>query len=110
MTFVVDIDDTLLLYPADKTYDDIWERYKDAIANKKEIEFVNGLFDAGHCIILHTGRNWDKYEITKKQLKEFNINHHELVMGKPQGVYIDKDSYKSIRRALIDLNVSYGSN
>jgi hydroxymethylpyrimidine pyrophosphatase-like HAD family hydrolase len=105
MTFVIDIDDTLLLYPENKEYADIWRRYKDAIANHTEIERVNYLYENGHKIILHTGRNWDKYEITKNQLAEFNINHHELVMGKPQGVYIDKDSYKTVKDCMNDFKL-----
>ena len=96
MTFVIDIDDTLILYP-DKIYENIENRYQDAIPNKKEIDIVNKSYNNGHVIILHTGRNWNKYERTKQQLKDFNICHSELVMGKPQGIYIDKDSYKTFK-------------
>lgn len=99
--YVIDLDDTLLLYP-EYEYSNIEERYKDAIPDLNEIEIVNRLFTAGNIIIIHTGRNWDKYEITKRQLADFNINYHELVMGKPQGIYIDKDSYKTLHEALND--------
>lgn len=95
MTFVIDIDDTILLYP-NKHYDNIEERYIDAKVDEKLKDAINKLFNAGNVIILHTGRNWDKYEITKNQLKEFDIKHTELVMGKPQGIYIDRDSYKTL--------------
>lgn len=93
MTFVIDIDDTLLLYDNDYTG---LTRYKSAKPNIKEIKLVNEKYKKGNKIIIHTGRNWDKYDFTKKQLKEFKIKYHELIMGKPQGIYIDKDSYKSI--------------
>ena len=107
MNFIIDIDDTLLNYHENKEYDEIWKRYKDAKPDYSQIEIVNELYKNGHKIILHTGRNWDKYEITKNQMAEFNINHHELVMGKPQGVYIDKDSYKNIEECLNDYNLPY---
>lgn len=88
MVFVVDIDDCLLLYENSR-------EYKDAIPNTKEIKKLNELY-RNNTIILHTGRNWDKYDMTKKQMKQFGIKHHELVMGKPQGVYIDSDSRKHL--------------
>lgn len=99
MTYVIDIDDTLIWYP-DKEYKDIYEKYDSAIPDKEEIEALNMLFDKGNYVILHTGRNWDKYELTKVQMANFGIKHHELVMGKPQGIYIDKDSYKTISEYL----------
>ena len=92
MVFVIDLDDTLLLYEIDRVY-------SDAKPNIKEIEISNKLYDEGNIIIIHTGRNWDKYVMTKNQLKKFGINHHELVMGKPQGVYIDVDSKKTLGEA-----------
>lgn len=93
MNFVVDIDNTLLLYPDG-------DNYNDAVPNIDEIKILNSLYVKGHIIIIHTGRNWDKYEFTKKQLKDFGIKYHELVMGKPQGIYIDTDSYQSLREYL----------
>jgi uncharacterized HAD superfamily protein len=103
MTFVVDIDDTLLI--PKKRQCEYCKRivYYDSKPIKSEIEMLNSMYDAGHIIILHTGRNWDCYEITKSQLKEHNIKHHELVMGKPQGIYVDRtqsidslEEYKNI--------------
>lgn len=99
-TFVIDIDDTLLLYPKNRPYSEIWKRYVDAVADHEEIDLTNELYRKGHVIILHTGRNWDKYDITVKQLAEFNINYHQLVMGKPQGIYIDKDSRKTLKETI----------
>jgi hypothetical protein len=94
MTYVIDIDDTLLIYPKHAVFAD--NKYNCALPNKDEIKRCNELFDS-NTIILHTGRNWDKYEFTKKQMERFGIKYHELVMGKPQGIYIDKDSYKSLK-------------
>jgi hydroxymethylpyrimidine pyrophosphatase-like HAD family hydrolase len=102
LTFVIDIDDTLLLYPR-KHFIEVFDKYKSAEPNFEMIKTVNQLFKAGHIIILHTGRNWDKYTMTKQQLLDFDISYHELVMGKPQGIYIDKDSYKSIKEYFEDV-------
>lgn len=88
MTFVIDIDDTLLKTSGPPNYKNL--------KPLKEIRFVNKMFLEGHTIILHTGRNWDKYDLTINQLEKLCVDYDELVMGKPQGIYIDKDSYKSI--------------
>ncbi len=95
MTFVIDIDDTLI-----KSEKPGYLRPEEI---KSETELVRMLYKSGYIIILHTGRNWDKYKLTINQLKKFGIPFHELVMGKPQGVYIDKDSYKSINDYLCEV-------
>lgn len=95
MTLIVDIDDTLLLYD-DHGIGSI-EKYKTGKPNYEEIKRLNDHFYAGNTIILHTGRGWDKYDFTKEQLSKFGIKYHELVMGKPQGIYVDKDAIKSLK-------------
>jgi hydroxymethylpyrimidine pyrophosphatase-like HAD family hydrolase len=96
MNFVIDIDDTIIY--SNKKQCDVCERVTYEILNidSEEIEKINKLYDEGNIIILYTGRNWDCYKFTIKQLKDANIKYHELVMGKPQGAYIDKDSYKTL--------------
>jgi hypothetical protein len=96
MNLIVDLDDNLLLYP-NKTFENIIDKYNAAYPDKEEIRLLNDRHNKGDVIMIHTGRNWDKYHLTKEQLEKFNIKYHELVMGKPQGIYIDKDSYKSIK-------------
>ena len=96
-TFVIDIDDTLLF--ANKVQCDNCDRFIYISSNRdqEEIDRVNLLYESGHTIILWTGRNWDCYQETKKQLAEAGINYHELIMGKPQGIYIDKDAKISLK-------------
>lgn len=98
-TLVIDIDDTLLKSEKDQN------GYCGAEPIRHEIETVNKFFDKGYTIILHTGRNWDKYSFTKEQLAHFGIKHHELVMGKPQGYYIDKDSFVSMEDFLVEKGI-----
>lgn len=96
-TYVVDIDDTLL-----KSEKKVCKHCNSVIYfNHKpiteEIKFLNRLRRKGNIIILHTGRNWNQYQLTVRQLKECGILYHELVMGKPQGIYVDADAIKSLK-------------
>jgi hypothetical protein len=104
--FIVDFDDYLILYE-DREYESYPAKYLTGFPNQKEIDKVNELYDQGATIIIHTGRNWDKYKLTKKQLKEFGIKHHELVMGKPQGYYIDPRSWKNIEECLKENEIQF---
>jgi hydroxymethylpyrimidine pyrophosphatase-like HAD family hydrolase len=101
MTFVIDIDDTLIYSEKIQCKDCNRINYKTINIDYKEIDIINKLYEKGNTIILYTGRGWDSYQLTKKQLKEANVKFHELVMGKPQGTYIDKDSYKSLEEYFV---------
>lgn len=99
MRYTIDLDDTLILYPDSNKPPEKRggaERYLDAKPNKKEIKKLNKLYKEGHTIIINTGRGWGQFEFTKQQLKEFNIKHHGLVMGRPLGTFIDVDSLRSV--------------
>lgn len=91
---VVDIDGTICL-----TLNDDFENAKPY---PKRIKKVNRMHDEGYTIILFTARGsytgLDWRELTLKQLKEWKVKYHELIMGKPYAeIYIDdrgeKDSY-----------------
>jgi len=75
--FVFDLDGTLV-----KT---MGNDYRSSVPIWKAIAKVNALFDAGHWIIIDTARggtsgiNWK--EFTAKQLEEFGIQYHELIVG-----------------------------
>jgi hypothetical protein len=73
------------------------KKYLNPKPLQQEIDLVNKKYKDGHTIILHTGRGWDQYEITIMQLKKFGIKYHQLVCGKPIGIYVDKDSITSLR-------------
>lgn len=92
-TLVIDLDNTLL-----KSEKEICNRcgrikYKNAMPIKDEIDKLNDLFFTHNIkIIIWTGRNWDCYQQTIEQMYKYGIQYHELVMGKPQGVYVDRDA------------------
>lgn len=93
--FTVDIDDTLI--KSEKIECSCGHvTYINPQPIQKEINIVNMLYREGAIIILHTGRNWDKYVSTKNMVERFGIKHHELVMGKPQGLPVDHDAITSL--------------
>lgn len=97
MTFIIDIDDTILKSKIEICKNCKYIQYINAMPIQKEIDMINKKFKEGHIIILYTGRGWNQYEITKQQLKQCRIKYTELIMGKPLGVWIDRDAIKSIK-------------
>lgn len=62
--------------------------YTQAQPIQNMIDIINRLYDIGHFIKIYTSRGQttgiDQEEFTRKQLKEFGVKYHELVMGKTQ--------------------------
>lgn len=68
--------------------------YPKAVPRLGVIELLNGLYDEGHTIFVHTARGstsgLEWRELTEKQLKSWKVKYHRLVMGKPGAdVFID---------------------
>ena len=69
--------------------------YKKSIPIKRNIEVINQLYEKGYYIKIFTarfmGRTNDNtlqakklgYNLTKKQLKDWGVSYHKLIMGKP---------------------------
>jgi len=78
--------------------------YENAKPIKKIIDFINCLYDDdNYKVILYTARDKKYKQITKEWMKKNNVNHHELVFGKPKGeIYIDDRciSVNSLKRLL----------
>tara|TARA_Y100001958_G_C21173303_1_gene504626 strand:+ start:339 stop:638 length:300 start_codon:yes stop_codon:yes gene_type:complete len=58
------------------------------------IKIINNLFDEGHQIIMFTARgsttNFDWTDLTRQQLKEWGVNYHKLIFGKPEAdIFVD---------------------
>lgn len=96
-SFVVDIDNTLIESDITKCDNCGRKTYAGAIPIDEWIDRLNELYDEGHYITLWTGRGWDCEEITKQQLDEFGIKYHTLVLGKPLGIYVDRDSVNKLK-------------
>ena len=83
--YCIDIDGTLCTEMCE---------YKDAKPIVKVIKKINDLYDNNNKIILFTARGYtskkDWRELTEKQLKEWNVKYHELILEKPfADYYID---------------------
>ena len=77
-------------------------KYRNSKPNIKVINLINLLFEKGHTIKIFTarfmGRNNENitkakkqgYNLTKKQLKKWNLKYHKLIFGKPSyDIFID---------------------
>lgn len=92
--YVIDIDGTICSITDGK--------YVFAEPIKERIEKINLLYNQGHDIILYTARGMNTfkgntkavyekyYNVTVKQLNDWGLKYHSLILGKPSGdVYID---------------------
>ena len=81
--------------------------YEDAKPYKDVIKKINSLYNSGNSIILYTSRGsgsgTDWSEFTKKQVDDWGVKYHELLLGKPQyDIFVDdrainnKDWYKKV--------------
>lgn len=88
LTFCIDIDGTICTTTTD-------HKYELAKPNEQMIKLINKLYDQGHTIKMHTARGMasgmEFEDITKKQLKEWGVKYHELIMKKPMGDYYIDD-------------------
>jgi len=88
LTFCVDVDGTLCSLTEE-------QNYHFAKPDVAMIKAVNELYDAGHYIKIFTARGMasgkDFKGLTERQLKEWGVKHHELIMGKPSADYYIDD-------------------
>lgn len=98
--FVIDIDGVIAKFRYDLDY-------KCAEPDLEVIKLVNYLYLKGNNIILFTARGYksgiDWSDVTKEQLKKWNVHYHELLFGKPNSDYYIDDknlSIETIRKIL----------
>jgi len=87
MNFVFDLDNTLC--------NTLGNDYKNCTPIEDRITYVNSLYDNGNLITVYTARGMgtfkgdvnkvysEYYELTKHQLKKWNLKYHNLILGKP---------------------------
>lgn len=79
MRYAFDIDNTLV-----RT---VGSDYENSTPIQHRIDRVNRLYDEGHMIMLFTARGSasgrDFYEFTMKQMHDFGVKYHRIIMGKP---------------------------
>ncbi len=94
MTYVFDIDETV----CSKTFGN----YIEAVPFIERINHINKLYDQGNIIIFHTARGMktfkndvakvynEYYLLTDKQLRDWGVKYHKLILGKPSAdIYVD---------------------
>lgn len=95
--YVFDIDGVIAKYREDLDY-------ASALPDKRMIQIINRLYDAGNDIVLFTARgyktgiNWE--EITRRQLAAWGLRYHELKFGKPDADYYIDDKMLDIKELL----------
>ena len=79
MIVAVDVDNTICVTEGNK--------YPLAKPKLDKIAIINALYDAGNTIKIWTARGSssgiDWRNLTEKQLGEWGVKYHELIMGKP---------------------------
>ncbi len=75
--------------------------YESAEPFPDVIETINVLFEQGHRILLTTARGGttkiDWTAVTERQLKDWGVRYHELIMGKPTAdVFIDDRAINAV--------------
>lgn len=90
LKYYVDLDNTLCLT--------INRDYKNSTPIKERIEYTNQLKKQGNKVVIWTARGSasgvDYRELTSQQLKLWNVDYDELLMGKPDyDIYIDDKSF-----------------
>jgi hypothetical protein len=79
MRYAFDIDNTLVITKGSD--------YENCVPIQHRIDRVNSLYDQGHTVYLFTARGMasgrDLYELTVKQMNDFGVKHHQIIMGKP---------------------------
>ena len=93
LRFVFDLDNTICLTEG--------TNYAEAKPIQKQIDMINDLYNQGYHIIIFTARGTktkiDWSEITSRQLKDWGVNYHELLFGKPYADYYIDDKNLSLR-------------
>jgi len=103
-TFCFDIDGVIMsLIPGND--------YSQAQPITETVDLINGLYKAGHQIIIFTARGYvtgiDWSETTQGQLRSCGLQYHQLIFGKPAAdFYIDDRmaSLDQIKAMLDDLD------
>lgn len=92
-TIAFDLDDVICSRPSGVEHFGI-NKYDFCVPDKKVVELVNQLYADGNTIVIYTSRGMSQcegkidkvyellYDKTINCLKNWNVNYHELVMGK----------------------------
>ena len=95
MVYVFDIDGTICITEG--------SNYEGSVPIQERIKKVNNLYDRGHVVIMQTARGMGRtnqneleayrllYSFTYKQLIDWGVKFHKLMLGKPAADYYVDD-------------------
>lgn len=93
MIYCIDIDGVIALTQGND--------YKNSKPVPEVIAKVNKLFNEGHAIKIFTARGSSSHidwrELTVKQLQEWGVEYHQLIMSKPPADFFVDDRAMSIK-------------
>ena len=98
----IDIDDTICyMKDEDKKIKPL--DYSKSVPDERRIDILNKLYDNNNIITMWTARGSltgiDWYDITKKQLDDWGVKYHKLVMGKPYyDLFIDDKTMTTLEQ------------
>ena len=94
--------------------------YNSSKPNKKAINLINNLYTKGHYIKIFTarymGRNNENqrkarsqgFNLTTKQLKNWKVKYHKLIMGKPSyDIFVDDKAFGFKKKWVNSLEKKY---
>ncbi len=93
MIIAFDLDDVICTRPENTENLGI-EKYKNCVPITEMVDIVNKCYEDGNYIKIYTARGMSQlkgdvtavynklFDTTSKQLKDWGVNYHELVMGK----------------------------
>lgn len=90
--YIIDLDGVIC-----KDEGSLPDTYMNAKPIEKNIEKINKLKKQGNVIIIHSGRHWGLYDLTKKWLKKNKVKYDQLILGKPPGDYYIDDKAINVK-------------
>ena len=92
--FVIDIDGVIAIT---KDVSD----YSKSMPNERVVRTVNRLYELGNKIVLFTARGYatgvDWSDVTRRQISQWGVKHHEMIFGKPHADYYLDDHALTLR-------------
>lgn len=82
-TYVIDFDGTIC--------------FKDNKPNTLLINKINELFEKGNTILINSASSWQKYWVITTWLSKHQVQHHDLILGRPWGDYYVDDKMLSLK-------------
>lgn len=80
--------------------------YTESLPHEWIIQKINALYNEGHTVKIYTARGSttgiDWRALTERQLEEWGVQYHELIMGKPEADIFVDDKGMNIRDWLCD--------